>query len=230
METVLITGANRGVGFGFVKAYLEHGYQVIACCRLPDTAIELQSLSTEYSDRLLIEQLDVTNSTDFDRLSAKYKHFKIDILINNAGVISKYFDKLTLVQTNVEEVLKTLEINALGTMRSIQCFESNLAFSSNPRIINMASLAGAISSANGFGYAYRMSKCALNMLTACYAKENTKVISVALRPGWVKTAMGGVGANLEVSESEAKMITIINNLQSSDSGRFIDLELQDSPW
>ena len=68
------------------------------------------------------------------------------------------------------------------------------------------------------------------MLTACYAKENTKVISVALRPGWVKTAMGGVGANLEVSESVAKMITIINNLQSSDSGRFIDLELQDSPW
>ncbi len=230
METVLITGANRGIGFGFVKAYLERGYQVIACCRLPDRAVELQSLSAEYGDLLLIEQLDVASSIDFDRLHAKYKHFKIDILINNAGVIAQYFDKLTLAQTNADDVLKTLEINAIGAMRSVQCFEHSLSFSSNPRIINMASLAGSISSANGFGYAYRMSKCALNMLTACYAKENTEVISIALRPGWVKTAMGGVGANLEVSESVAKMVTIINKLQASDSGRFIDLELQDSRW
>ena len=230
METVLITGANRGIGFGFVKAYLERGYQVIACCRLPDKAIELQTLATEYGDRLLIEQLDVTSSIDFDKLNAKYKHLKVDILINNAGVAAQYFDKLTLTQTNVDDALKTLEINALGSMRSIQCFEHSLSFSSNPRIINMASLAGSISSANGFGYAYRMSKCALNMLTACYAKENTKVTSVALRPGWVKTAMGGEDANLETSESVAKMVTIINKLQPSDSGRFIDLELQDSRW
>jgi NAD(P)-dependent dehydrogenase (short-subunit alcohol dehydrogenase family) len=230
METVLITGANRGIGLGFVKAYLERGYQVIACCRLPARAIELQSLATEYGDRLLIERLDVASRTDFDSLHAKYKHLKIDILINNAGVVAAYFDKLTLAQTNADDVLKTLEINAIGAMRSVQCFEHSLSFSSNPRIINMASLAGSISSANGFGYAYRMSKCALNMLTACYAKENTEVISIALRPGWVKTAMGGVGANLEVSESVAKMVTIINKLQASDSGRFIDLELQDSPW
>ena len=80
METVLITGANRGIGFGFVKAYLERGYQVIACCRLPDKAIELQTLATEYGDRLLIEQLDVTSSIDFDKLNAKYKHLRACLL------------------------------------------------------------------------------------------------------------------------------------------------------
>lgn len=230
METVLITGANRGIGFGFVKFYLEFNYRVIACCRFPDTATELQALSIKYGDKLVIEQLDVVNIEDFINLKTKYFHQRIDILINNAGIIAHYFDKLTLAQTNVEEVLQALEVNTLGTMRSIQCFESSLSFSSHPRIINMASLAGAISSANGFGYAYRMSKCALNMLTACYAKENPKTISVSLRPGWVKTEMGGSGASLEVSDSVSGMIAIINNLQISDSGRFIDLELQDSPW
>lgn len=230
MEAVLITGANRGIGLGFVEAYLKFNYRVIACCRLPDSAIELQALLIKYADKLTIEQLDVIQETDFINLSIKYNHQPIDILINNAGIAANYFDQLTLAQTSIDQVLKVLEINTLGSMRSIQYFEQNLALSNNPRIINLASLAGSISSANGFGYAYRMSKCALNMLTACYAKENTSVISLALRPGWVKTEMGGAGANLEVSESVHKMIPIINNLQASDSGRFIDLELQDSPW
>lgn len=228
--TVLVTGANRGIGLGFVQAYLGLGCQVIAGCRNPAEAVELQELLIEYGELLHLEQLDVTNPEDFRILSAKYSMTKIDILINNAGVINFYFDRLKLSQTNPQDILKAFEVNLLGSVLGIQAFEQNLARGANPRIINISSMAGSISSAGGFGYAYRISKCSLNMLTAAYAKENPAIITVALRPGWVKTELGGSGAILEVVDSVSKMVEIIDNLDLSDSGRFIDLELKDSAW
>lgn len=228
--TVLITGANRGIGLGFVRAYLALGYQVIACCRQPEIATELQALLVEYSGLICLDQLDVTNHEDFKALSVKYSETKIDILINNAGIINSYFDKLKLSQTKPQDILKAFEVNLLGAMSGIQAFEKNLAQSVTPKIINISSMAGSITHANGFGYAYRISKASLNMLTAAYAKENPVIITVALRPGWVKTELGGSGATLEVADSVSKMIEIIDNLSLSDSGRFIDLELKDSAW
>lgn len=229
-ECVLITGANRGIGLGLVSEFLNRGYQVIATCRTPDKANELQNLKLEYPQQLRIEKLDVTNSDDFANLLGKISDEKIDILINNAGIFPENHSREGIERSLPEQVMSAFNINTLGAFRAIQAFLPNLQQSPNPRIINLSSLMGSLHHAKGFGYSYRMSKVALNMLTRSFAAENHEIITIALRPGWVKTAMGGIGANIPVEESASKMVGLIETLKPSDSGSFIDYDKEPTAW
>lgn len=230
MKTILITGANRGIGLGFTQKYLELDYKVIATCRNIIDAADLQQLKYKYADRLFLHALDVINHSQIDILSQEYKNHPIDILVNNAGVAKSYFYKLKLSATNLDDVIDAININAICSLAIIKAFEQNLKLSENPKIINLASMAGSISNANGFGYAYRISKCALNMITAMYAKENSECITVSLRPGWVKTELGSCNATLSVKESIEILYPLIEQLTLKDSGRFIDLDSSNTPW
>ena len=126
--------------------------------------------------------------------------------------------------------MSAFNINTAGAFRAIQAFLPNLQQSINPRIINLSSLMGSLYHAKGFGYSYRMSKVALNMLTRSFAAENHDIITISLRPGWVKTEMGGSGANIAIAESASKIISLIENLQLIDSGSFIDYNKTPTEW
>jgi len=228
--TILITGANRGIGLGFAQAYLQRGDRVIATCRKPKLATELQSLGEKYPTRLHIEQLDVTQPEDFARLKLKYSAYPIDVLINNAGIFPEEHDRKGVAHTNYQRLMAAFATNAAGPLLAIQTFEPNLLQSSVPKIINMASQLGSLEHANGFAYSYRMSKVALNMLTRSFAAENDRIITVSLRPGWVQTPMGGGQAQISVADSVEKMITIIDNLTREDSGTFLDNEKHHCRW
>lgn len=229
-QTIFITGANRGIGLGFVKEYLKNGDKVIATCRHPEAALELNVLLIYYSNQLIIERLDVTNANDFDRLATKYHNSCLDILINNAGIYPENHERFGIKETDATLVLQAFEVNTLGTYHAIQKLYPLLLKSHHPRIINLSSKMGALTSASSFGYAYRMSKVAVNMLTKCFAVENSKIITISLRPGWVKTDMGGAHANLEIQESVTQMIKLISTLSINDSGKFLDYEGSVNEW
>jgi NAD(P)-dependent dehydrogenase (short-subunit alcohol dehydrogenase family) len=229
-QTVLITGANRGIGLGFTAAYLRRGYHVIATCRHPDAADSLNALLQEYSSQLTIEKLDVTEPQHFSLLKTKYDSRPIDILINNAGIFPEDHDKAGIADSPYQQLLSAFATNAAGAFLSIQTFLDNLLLSENPKIINLSSQMGSLAHAKGFGYSYRMSKVALNMLTRSFAHENDRIITVSLRPGWVQTAMGGNNASISVTESVDKMISVIDNLKLTDSGSFLDNDNVPCEW
>lgn len=229
-KTVLITGSNRGIGFGLVKEFINRGYNVIATCRHPDTAHELMLLADNYPNNMMIEKLDVVLPIDFQQISEKYKANLIDIIVNNAGIFPEKHSRDGIESSNPEDILNAFDTNSLGSLRLIQAFQSNLLKSTNPRVINISSQMGALSSANGFCYSYRMSKVALNMLTRCFAAENKQIITISLRPGWVKTELGGTNASISIEESAVKMINLIENLQIEDSGFFYDSDKNICSW
>jgi len=223
-KTVLITGSNRGIGIGLVEGYLKLNYNVIGTCRTPQRAVELLNLEKLYPTKLTIEQLDVNNPADFRALSAKYASKSIDVLINNAGIFPEDHSRLGLEFADPQKILDAFQTNTVGALMAIQAFQKNLLKAENPKIINMSSQMGSLSAAKGFCYSYRMSKVALNMLTKCFADEYKKIITISLRPGWVKTPMGGPNATLDVKDSVVKVINIIEGLQIPDSGGFFDNE------
>lgn len=228
--TVLVTGASRGIGLGFVTEFLKKNYRVIACCRNPALANNLQRLKLKDSENLIIEELNVIKTDHFENLNRIYKNKTIDILINNAGIFPENHSRNGIQSTTYEEVTSAFATNALGALLAIQHFESSLLQSAHPRIINISSLMGSLASAKGFGYSYRMSKASLNMLTRSFADENKRIITIALRPGWVKTTMGGVNANITVKDSVDKMIKVIESLTLEDSGSFFDNEKNHCEW
>ncbi|WP_150465051.1 SDR family oxidoreductase [Francisella sp. SYW-2] len=229
-KNILITGANRGIGLGFVEHYLAKNFNVIATCRDPSKANDLKELSKKYQ-KLIIEKLDVSSPTDQKQLFQKYKSIVIDILINNAGIYPENHQKFSISETNPNWINNAFQTNCLGAFYLIHNFKKNLLKSANPIIINMASQAGSIEQTKaGFGYSYRISKAALNMLTKTFAAECPEIITISLRPGWVKTKMGGDNATMEISDSIQTMTNLIENLHHKDSGKFLDAQGNIEQW
>lgn len=229
-KTILITGANRGIGLGFVENYLEKNFNVIATCRDPAKANDLKELSKKYIN-LTIEKLDVTSPIEQEQLFQKYKSIAIDILINNAGIYPEHHKKISISDTDPSWINNAFQTNCLGAFYLIHNFKDNLLRSDNPIVINMASQAGSIEQTKaGFGYSYRISKAALNMLTKTFAAECPEIITISLRPGWVKTYMGGENASLEVKDSVMAMTKLIGSLKSEDSGKFLDAQGNQEKW
>lgn len=229
-KNILITGANRGIGLGFVEHYLTKNCNVIATCRDPAKANDLKELSKKYQ-KLIIEKLDVSSPTDQEQLFQKYKNIVIDILINNAGIYPENHQKFSISETNPNWINNAFQTNCLGAFYLIHNFKENLLKSANPIVINMGSQAGSISQTKaGFGYSYRISKAALNMLTKTFAAECPEIITISLRPGWVKTKMGGDNATMEISDSIQAMTNLIENLHHKDSGKFLDAQGNIEQW
>lgn len=208
MRTVLITGANRGIGLEFVKQYVAEGESVHACCRRPGGAAELRALEKAHSLRLHVHALDVTRTEAVQRLAGALSETPIDILINNAGVFGpKVKTDMDLRQSfghiDEEIVAKVIRINAVAPLVVAQAFTEHVARSSGRTMVAISSALGSITESAGGHYAYRMSKAALNMAMATLARDlETRRISVrVLCPGWVKTEMGGPDAPQTVEAS-----------------------------
>ena len=232
-ETVLITGSNKGIGLAFTKAYLERGATVIATARKPKTADDLKALKDQYGDKLIIEQLDVTDDKRIEKLAAKYKDTPIDLLLNNAGM-SGLMKQEAFGQIDYDHVMYEFEVNAFGPIKMAEAFVSNVAASDQKKIVAVSSSMGSIEKAQGFMYGYRMSKAALNM---AYKSLSTnmkgKGIAVGLvNPGPTRTdLMKEVPGDLRTPEDAvADMIRNIDGLSMETTGAFMQYDGTILPW
>lgn len=230
--TVLITGANRGIGLEFVRQFAERGWNVIATARNPKKADELNALAAE-NGQIVVEQLDVTDHTRIDWLAETYRDQPIDILLNNAGLTPKYASAFKpLKGVDFDIALQSFEVNAIGPLKLSQAFMSHVAASDQKKIIVVSSKGGSFAESPEMPmmYSYRGSKAALNMYMYTLSFESPKqgVIVTLISPGSVRTfeAPGGVKmpGMIEVDESVSKMLKVIDGLTPEDNGKFLGYE------
>jgi NAD(P)-dependent dehydrogenase (short-subunit alcohol dehydrogenase family) len=228
--TVLITGANRGIGYEFARQYAERGWTVIATARKPRDSADLQKLAAERGN-VHVEKLDVTSDRSVRALADRYRGKPIDVLINNAGILGdiqaqKYgsYDLDVLDEIN--------DVNLKGPLRMMESFMDNVAASRQKKIMNISSAVGSIELTFGGQVFYRSSKAALNMATRTLSKEVKRdpdparkaLIFGLINPGIVDT---GFAKNVPVPmitarESAEKCIAIIEGYTPDKSGTFID--------
>ncbi|HVZ79373.1 MAG TPA: SDR family oxidoreductase [bacterium] len=233
-ETMLITGANRGLGLAISKALLEMGDRVFAACREPQKAEELKALAKAHPGQVEIVALDPSNDrSPFEAAKAvASKTDHLDLLFNNAGVSPQPYDA-PLDQVGLAQMREAFEVNTLGPLKVSQAFLPLLKKASNPRIVNMSTgLASLSGKSEGHFYAYGVSKAAMNMLTRTMAfdLQKDKVTCVCLDPGWVKTDMGGPSAPLQPAESAGAIAKTLKKLSLSGTGRYIYNDGNDLKW
>jgi NAD(P)-dependent dehydrogenase (short-subunit alcohol dehydrogenase family) len=222
--TVLITGANRGLGLEFARQYAAEGWRVIGTARKPASADELNALDVR------VLALDVADGDSVAALAAALDGQPIDLLINNAGIFPRVN---SLAEADFEDVARTYAVNTIGPMRVTRALLSNLKLGQGRRVVSITSGLGSIANnTGGRYYGYRESKAALNMFTRTLAAElaGDGFTCVVLSPGWVRTDMGGPNANLSPEQSITGMRSVIDQLTPSDSGTFRNWNGETIPW
>ncbi len=229
MPTILITGANQGIGLEFTRQYSAAGWSVVACCRTPDTADALQALAGDHA-RLTVERLDVKDHDAIDDLADRYSGQTIDILLNNAGIVGPYplDDHLerqhfgTMDYAVWDDVLHT---NTFGPLKMTEAFVNHVAASEQKKIISISSSVGSISEVTIPGIAYASSKTALNRVMTIVARElkEKSIIVAMLCPGYTRTRMvseNSLQYAIEPDTSVTGMRKIISSLTLANSGSF----------
>lgn len=228
--TVLITGANRGLGLELAKQFAADGYQVIGTARKPEKAKDLKATGAR------VVKLDVTSEQDISALKEAFKGRKIDILINNAG----YFGPKLMTQSpdnleklTREEMTRCINVNTLGPLFVTQALLPNLRLSKDPKVINMSTRSAILNAKPwGHSYGYRVSKTALNMVTRTLSADQAMkgILVVSIAPGHNKTDMGTHWANLRPEESMKRVKTLIEGLNRKHHGGFWFYDGSRRPW
>ncbi|MEC9374934.1 MAG: SDR family oxidoreductase [Pseudomonadota bacterium] len=192
-STVLVTGANRGIGFEFTKQYAELGWNVIATARKPEAADDLNQLAKKYTN-IAIEQLDVRDLAMIDSLAEKYTDQPIDVLLNNAGISGSPSPEQSFRRLNYELFNPFMETNAMGPLKMSEAFLKNVQASKQKKIVVVTSSGGLFSRAgmmNKGTYFYRASKAAVNMLMIQVADDVKRrgISVILLNPGLVDTQL-----------------------------------------
>lgn len=231
MQNIFITGANRGIGFAIVEAYLASSYvHIFATCRQPDKAIALNKLREQYSDSLTIVPLEVTSQESIDSALdlVQSKIDSLDILINNAGVDN---GNQSLETITPEMMIETYSINTIAPLMISKAFLPLLKDGAK-LIHTSSSMASLANRTYGGNYAYCSSKAALNMMMRGLASDlrSSGIITIALDPGWVRTDMGGQSASLSPQQSSDGVISVIDNLTKQDNGRYLVYDGSEHPW
>jgi NAD(P)-dependent dehydrogenase (short-subunit alcohol dehydrogenase family) len=224
IKTVLITGANKGIGLEFVKQFSSKGYKVIATCRRSTKAKELRALQ----GNILIRELDITAENQLQDLKDSLSGVPIDILILNAGVVGQR--DIALGNLDIDDFVDTLKTNVIYTLKVLDSFFNNLLLGSDKKVVAISSIMGSIENSSGGYYSYRGSKAALNAIMKSVAidQDHNGIKVLLLHPGWVKTEMGGQNAHIEANESVLGMIDIIES--NFKSGDFLDYKNNKLLW
>ncbi len=220
MQTVLITGANRGIGLALSKTYLAQGWQVLAVCR--NASPELVE-----SGARVIAGVDVTDQAALNKLADTFTGKKIDLLINNAGILQRE----ALGNLDYASIEQQLNVNAIAPLRVTEAFLGNLQ--RGAKVAFITSRMGSISdNTSGSYYGYRMSKAALNAAAMSLARDlQPKGIAVAvLHPGYVQTAMVNFGGDISAEESAQRLSQRIADLTLENSGTFWHSNGDILPW
>lgn len=231
MPTILITGANRGLGLEFTHQYIAEGYAVIAACRNPGAAAALQELKRTAGGSLSVIDIDVADTASVKRAAARVPTPVIDILVNCAGVFGTGGD--TIGSLDYDAWRAVFEVNVLGPARMCEAFLDQIARSDQRLIVTITSGLGSLADNSSGGYIpYRTSKAAVNMLmrSAAIDLKARGVTCVVVNPGWVKTDMGGPNAQLSPEESVGALRRLIGKIGPQDSGRFYNYDGREYPW
>jgi NAD(P)-dependent dehydrogenase (short-subunit alcohol dehydrogenase family) len=242
MPTLLITGANRGLGFEFTRQYAADGWDVIACCRQPLKADKLQALA-KANKKICIEKLDISNPETLTELAGKVNDAALDLLINNAGIFSGIgsSDHFSDAKDHVSQAFGTLDAkawnrvlrtNAIAPIMVTQALVPSLTKGQGAKIIMITSGMGSIANAEEGDIAYRSSKAALNaaMHNIAITLKPKNITVAALHPGWVKTDMGGAQADLTPEQSVAAMRKTIAGLTLKQTGQLLRNSGESIPW
>ncbi|MCF6299857.1 MAG: SDR family oxidoreductase [Proteobacteria bacterium] len=220
MKTVLITGANRGIGLEMAKQFKQKGWQVIATCRNSSPKLDKLNIQVE-------TDYDVADADSVRQLAKKLKGQKIDVLINNAGIL----DTMGLDDLDFSSMRRQYEINTLGPLRVSHSFLSHLDRGSKIAIIT-SRMGSMQDNTSGGQYGYRMSKAAVNMVGRSLAEDlKQREIAVALlHPGYVRTEMTGGNGLINADESAQGLIQRIDELNMQNTGSFWHTDGTELPW
>lgn len=237
MDTLLVTGANRGLGLELVKQYAAEGWRVFACARSPSPA--LAAVVGIHRD-VRVCRLDVADHGAVDALAAELAGEPIDVLVNNAGTLGRHgrFDEEAVQQqafghSDYEDWERVFRVNVLGPMKMAEAFVGHVVAGRQRKIVTFTSIVGstALNTSGGL-YAYRASKAAVNAIMKSMALDLGRqgILAVAIHPGWSRTAMGGPRADLGVAESIAGVRRVIAALSAGDAGKVLAFDGQVLPY
>ena len=225
---VLITGANRGLGLEFTKQYAADGWSVLACCRHPQSALDLQALAAAHSN-IKIHALDVADFAQIDALAVQLKDESVDVLINNAGV----YPASSFGDTNYDDWANGFKVNSMAPLKMAESFVQHITRSQLKKIATITSKMGSIDdNTSGESYSYRSSKCAVNMVMKSLSIDLKPygISVVTLHPGWVQTDMGGSNALISAQTSVSGLRKVIADLSPDTTGQFIAYDGKAIPW
>lgn len=219
MKTALITGANRGIGLELAKQLQDKGYNVIAACRKSSQELEALNCQIETS-------FDVVNEESVQALATKLNTTKLDLLINNAGILGS----MSLDDLDYDSIRQQFEINTLGPLRVSENFLPHLSQGSKIAIIT--SRMGSITDGSGGQYGYRISKTGVNMAGSCLAHDlkNQGIAVALLHPGYVRTGMTGNNGLINADESAKGLIQRIEELNIETTGGFWHTDGTELTW
>ena len=226
MPTVLITGANRGLGLEFARQYAADGWRVLGTCRKPAAATELKAIKGDVQ----VHALDMRDDAQIPPLAMTLAQERIDILVNNAGISGprEHFGK-----TDTQIWLDVFHVNSIAPVHMAEAFVDHLERGGRKLIVNITSKMGSVTdNTSGGSYIYRSSKAALNMVAKTLAVDlaSRGITVVLFHPGWVRTDMGGPGALITARESVSAMRDKISTLGPADTGKFFNFDGRPLAW
>jgi NAD(P)-dependent dehydrogenase (short-subunit alcohol dehydrogenase family) len=229
-QTILITGANRGIGLELSEQFAADGWTVLACCRNPADAEALLALASRHP-AIELYALDVTDYAQMSSLSAQLRDRSIDILLSNAGIYGPRGANFGDVEAAAWR--EVFEVNSIAPMMLVQAFVEQVAASPQKLVAVISSKMGSIAdNGSGGSYIYRSSKTAVNQvvrnLSIDLAGRGISVLS--LHPGWVQTEMGGANAETSVGDSAAGLKAILQRARPEQNGQFIEFNGDPIPW
>ncbi|MGN6057289.1 MAG: SDR family oxidoreductase [Sphingomicrobium sp.] len=218
MSTVLITGANRGIGLEFARQYSSDGWDVIATAR--HSSSEFDALGVR------VESLDLADADQVAAFAGRIDG-KLDLFMANAGTSHP---KNTLGADNARDWQAMMMVNAIAPYQLGKALLPRMTDAG--KMIAISSGMGSIGDNGGGWVPYRTSKAALNMAWSNLAleAESRGITCVLLSPGWVKTDMGGAGAEITAEQSVSDMRRLIDRLTIEDSGKFLRRNGSEIPW
>ncbi len=217
---VVISGSNRGIGLALCRCFIEHGDRVSALCRAPTD--ELQALPVQ-----VLTGCDVSQPDAIEQLVAQLAGEPIDILINNAGILSSE----SLASMDFDAITRQFAVNALGPLRLVTALQSQLREGSKVAMITSRMGSIADNSSGGY-YGYRMSKAALNCAGMSLARDLApRGISVAMiHPGMVQTEMVNYAGDISAGEAARRIASRIEQMNLDNTGSFWHANGEDLPW
>jgi len=236
----LITGASRGLGLEMVhQLSAEEKYYIFAAVRHPETSTDLKEIASKAKGHVEIITLDVGDKKSIEKAAevVKEKTKRIDVLINNAGILAKPASEADFAPSADPKIFtEDFQTNVIGVQVVTQTFlpflqaakkaddEKVDAKSSDvPKVINLSSILSSISKTQGLQTSYSVSKAAMNMLTACYAYHVKGIAFIPVDPGWVDTDMGRtVGSPpLSAAQSVKGVLSVVAKVTLEQSGKQI---------
>lgn len=231
MTTVVITGANRGLGLELARAYRAGGAEVIGGCRNPSAATELGATGAE------VIALDTGSGTSIAAFAAAVGDRPVDLLFNNAGIDARAVGAAEAsrgpLDITEDQFRAVHDVNVLGPLLMVRALAGNLRAATG-KVVNVSSQVGSIEIAHRIGsdVAYTTSKAALNMLSLkqSQAFRADGVCVIALHPGWLRSDMGGPRADLEPATAAASIASVVDHITLEQSGSFLRWDGSVHPW